>query len=71
MIIILVKTHNVASVLNVFIQPKQLRYPQGDGTVGKQKLSAQGAVKLDCETGFGASVAVTATFWFCCRSTSN
>lgn len=43
---------------------EQLRYPQGDGTIGKQKLSAQGAIKLDCETGFGASVAVTATFGF-------
>lgn len=43
---------------------EQLRYPQGDGTVGKQKLSSEGAVKLDCETGFGASVAVTATFGF-------
>jgi tRNA A37 threonylcarbamoyladenosine dehydratase len=43
---------------------EQLRYPQGDGTVGKQKLSGEGAVKLDCETGFGASVAVTGTFGF-------
>ncbi len=43
---------------------EQLRYPQGDGTVGMQKLSQQGAAKLDCETGFGASVAVTATFGF-------
>ena len=43
---------------------EQLRYPQGDGTVGKQKLSSESAVKLDCETGFGASVAVTGTFGF-------
>ena len=43
---------------------EQLRYPQGDGTVGKQKLSGKGAVKLDCESGFGASVAVTGTFGF-------
>ncbi|MDG1815920.1 MAG: tRNA cyclic N6-threonylcarbamoyladenosine(37) synthase TcdA [Glaciecola sp.] len=43
---------------------EQLRYPQGDGTVDKQKPISEGAVKLDCETGFGASVAVTATFGF-------
>ena len=43
---------------------EQLRYPQGDGTVSKQKPISEGAAKLDCETGFGASVAVTATFGF-------
>ena len=43
---------------------EQLRYPQGDGSVGKQKLAREGAVKLDCETGLGASVAVTGTLGF-------
>ena len=43
---------------------EQLRYPQGDGTVSHQKIQHDSGVKLDCETGFGASVAVTATFGF-------
>jgi tRNA A37 threonylcarbamoyladenosine dehydratase len=43
---------------------EQLRYPQPDGSVCKSKTPSQGSVKLDCNTGFGASVAVTATFGF-------
>jgi len=40
---------------------EQLRYPQGDGTVGQQKPAAAGQ-KLDCATGFGAAAVVTASF---------
>lgn len=43
---------------------EQLRYPQQDGTVCATKNLPGGSVKLDCNTGFGASVAVTATFGF-------
>jgi tRNA A37 threonylcarbamoyladenosine dehydratase len=43
---------------------EQLRYPQGDGSVSHRKIRHNSGVKLDCETGFGASVAVTATFGF-------
>lgn len=43
---------------------EQLRYPQADGSVCMKKTSSDGSVKLDCNTGFGASVAVTATFGF-------
>ena len=43
---------------------EQLRYPQGDGTVSRNKIQHNSGTKLDCETGFGASVAVTATFGF-------
>lgn len=43
---------------------EQLRYPQPDGSVCHHKNLTQGSVKLDCNTGFGASVAVTATFGF-------
>ncbi|MDU0355471.1 tRNA cyclic N6-threonylcarbamoyladenosine(37) synthase TcdA [Paraglaciecola aquimarina] len=43
---------------------EQLRYPQEDGSVCMNKSSADGSTKLDCNTGFGASVAVTATFGF-------
>jgi tRNA A37 threonylcarbamoyladenosine dehydratase len=43
---------------------EQLRYPQADGSVCKTKNLSDGSVKLDCNNGFGASVAVTATFGF-------
>lgn len=43
---------------------EQLRYPQQDGSVCFSKNLKEGSVKLDCNTGFGASVAVTATFGF-------
>jgi tRNA A37 threonylcarbamoyladenosine dehydratase len=43
---------------------EQLKYPQQDGTVCETKNLSDGSVKLDCNTGFGASVAVTATFGF-------
>jgi tRNA threonylcarbamoyladenosine dehydratase len=43
---------------------EQLRYPQADGTVCQTKDFADGGVKLDCNSGFGASVAVTGTFGF-------
>ena len=43
---------------------EQLKYPQPDGTVCASKHQSQESGKLDCNTGFGASVAVTATFGF-------
>ena len=43
---------------------EQLRYPQADGTVCHNKNLSEGSVKLDCNSGFGASVAVTASFGF-------
>ncbi len=43
---------------------EQLKYPQLDGSVCETKNLSDGSVKLDCNTGFGASVAVTATFGF-------
>lgn len=43
---------------------EQLRYPQEDGSVCQRKNLSQGSVKLDCNNGFGASVAVTASFGF-------
>jgi tRNA A37 threonylcarbamoyladenosine dehydratase len=41
---------------------EQLRYPQSDGTVSFSKNSQATGTKLDCQTGFGASVNVTASF---------
>jgi tRNA A37 threonylcarbamoyladenosine dehydratase len=43
---------------------EQLNYPQGDGTVSKQRLKGDTETKMNCDTGFGASTAVTATFGF-------
>ncbi|GAC14285.1 tRNA cyclic N6-threonylcarbamoyladenosine(37) synthase TcdA [Aliiglaciecola lipolytica] len=43
---------------------EQLRYPQFDGSVACQKPASQQSSKLDCNTGFGASVSVTACFGF-------
>ncbi|MFB1036737.1 MAG: tRNA cyclic N6-threonylcarbamoyladenosine(37) synthase TcdA [Sinobacterium sp.] len=43
---------------------EQLRYPQADGSVCAKKNLTDGSVKLDCNNGLGAAVAVTATFGF-------
>ncbi|MEH6627706.1 MAG: tRNA cyclic N6-threonylcarbamoyladenosine(37) synthase TcdA [Motiliproteus sp.] len=44
---------------------EQLRYPQPDGSVCAQKTGGEeGAMRLDCDSGFGASTCVTATFGF-------
>lgn len=47
---------------------EQLRYPQEDGSVCHTKNLSKGSVKLDCNSGFGASVTVTATFGFVAAS---
>jgi tRNA A37 threonylcarbamoyladenosine dehydratase len=47
---------------------EQLRYPQADGSVCFEKSQQQGAGKMDCATGFGAFVGVTATFGFVAAS---
>lgn len=43
---------------------EQLKYPQADGSVCTSKNLSDGSVKLDCNSGFGAAVAVTASFGF-------
>lgn len=43
---------------------EQLRYPQADGSVCAQKATAQGPMKMDCASGFGAATVVTASFGF-------
>jgi tRNA A37 threonylcarbamoyladenosine dehydratase len=47
---------------------EQLRYPQEDGSVSFQKSQQQGSGKMDCSTGFGAFVGVTANFGFTAAS---
>jgi tRNA A37 threonylcarbamoyladenosine dehydratase len=41
---------------------EQLRYPSANGQVSFEKNAAQGTGKMDCSTGFGAYVGVTASF---------
>lgn len=45
---------------------EQLRYPQPDGSVCAQKTVAESGegMRLDCNSGFGASTCVTASFGF-------
>lgn len=45
---------------------EQLRYPQPDGSVcgDKREADGEGAMRLDCNSGFGASTCVTASFGF-------
>jgi len=45
---------------------EQLRYPQADGSVcaAKTATEEEGAMRLDCNSGFGASTCVTASFGF-------
>lgn len=46
---------------------QQPMYPQGDGTVAQKKPALAG-VKLDCDTGYGSLVTVTAVFGFTAAS---
>lgn len=41
---------------------EQLVYPQADGTVCAAKPDGEGSTRLDCASGFGASMMVTASF---------
>ena len=52
------RTYGVPCVFST----EQLKYPQPDGSVCQQKSFSDGAVKLDCSSGFGAATMVTATF---------
>jgi tRNA A37 threonylcarbamoyladenosine dehydratase len=41
---------------------EQLKYPTSDGGITQEKVNSQGASKMDCATGFGSFVGVTASF---------
>lgn len=43
---------------------EQLKYPQLDGTVSQKRRRGDTETKMNCDTGFGASTVVTATFGF-------
>lgn len=43
---------------------EQLKYPQPDGSVCGAKSASDGAMRLDCSSGFGAVTVVTASFAF-------
>lgn len=43
---------------------EQLKYPQADGSVCENRQKGDTETKMNCDTGFGASTVVTATFGF-------
>ncbi|MCL1051086.1 tRNA cyclic N6-threonylcarbamoyladenosine(37) synthase TcdA [Shewanella abyssi] len=43
---------------------EQLVYPQADGSVCNTKTTAEGSMRMDCASGFGAVTVVTGTFGF-------
>ena len=47
---------------------EQLRYPQLDGSVCLQRAEGDASTRLDCASGFGASVMVTGSFGFIAAS---
>lgn len=50
--------------IDAIFSAEQLRYPDSNGEVCHAKQSSDGAMKLDCNTGFGAATHVTACFAF-------
>lgn len=47
---------------------EQLVYPQADGSVCNTKANADGSMRMDCASGFGAVTVVTGTFGFIAAS---
>jgi len=47
---------------------EQLVYPQADGSVCNTKATADGSMRMDCASGFGAVTMVTGTFGFVAAS---
>jgi len=50
--------------IDAVFSTEQLVYPDAEGNVCHAKQSDQGAVRLDCNGGFGAATHITATFGF-------
>ncbi len=50
--------------IDAIFSSEQLRYPDNDGNVCHAKQSSDGAMRLDCSGGFGATTHVTACFAF-------
>ncbi len=50
--------------IDAIFSTEQLMYPDSEGNVCHQKPAQDGAMKLDCSSGFGATTHVTATFAF-------
>jgi len=50
--------------IDAVFSTEQLMYPDEEGNVCHQKPNQDGAMKLDCSGGFGATTHVTATFAF-------
>jgi tRNA A37 threonylcarbamoyladenosine dehydratase len=50
--------------INCVFSTEQLSYPDMNGEVCKEKADSDGNMKMDCESGVGASTMVTASFAF-------
>lgn len=50
--------------IDAVFSTEQLRYPDSEGSVCHAKQAANGAMRLDCNNGFGAATHVTASFAF-------
>ncbi|MGL4712010.1 MAG: ThiF family adenylyltransferase, partial [Shewanella sp.] len=50
--------------IDAVFSSEQLVYPQADGSVCSTKATADGSMRMDCASGFGAVTMVTGTFGF-------
>ncbi len=58
------KTSKRKFTIDAVFSTEQLSYPTNDGNVCHAKQTANGAMRLDCSSGFGATTHVTASFAF-------
>jgi tRNA A37 threonylcarbamoyladenosine dehydratase len=54
--------------IDAVFSSEQLVYPQADGSVCGTKATADGSMRMDCASGFGAVTMVTGTFGFVAAS---
>lgn len=54
--------------IDAVFSSEQLVYPQADGSVCGTKAAADGSMRMDCASGFGAVTMVTGTFGFVAAS---
>lgn len=54
--------------IDAVFSSEQLVYPQADGSVCNAKATADGSMRMDCASGFGAVTMVTGTFGFVAAS---
>jgi tRNA A37 threonylcarbamoyladenosine dehydratase len=54
--------------IDAVFSSQHLVYPQADGSVCVTKATADGSMRMDCASGFGAVTMVTGTFGFMAAS---